>query len=364
MKPKLIIVGGFLGSGKTTLLLEASKRLTNKGYSVGLITNDQVSNLVDTRFLSNYNHNVTEVIGSCFCCNFNGFIKAVDSLIAKGAEIIFAEPVGSCTDLSATILQPLKDKYSHIELAPFTVLVDPLRVRMATKEGDNLYHEDVIYIFKLQMEEADYLVLNKIDIIKDEEKKQIMDMLKKIFPEVKIKALSAINGEGVDDWIDTIMSDKRSGLKIVNVDYDKYARGEAFLGWCNALISLEGDDVNWGKFTEDFMIQLQETFNRKKAEIAHIKMLIMDPDNRIGIANVTSLESKITSRDFESVKGNKVSAIFNARVQISPIELGEIITAQIRSVCKIYKIKKIDVLSLHCLMPGRPTPTWRYSSIV
>ncbi|MBM4165271.1 MAG: cobalamin synthesis protein P47K, partial [Lentisphaerae bacterium] len=129
MQTKLILVGGFLGSGKTTLLWEAARRLTGRGHSVGLVTNDQAPDLVDTAFLSRSGAGVQEVSGSCFCCNFGGFINAVKSLIDQQADIIIAEPVGSCTDLSATILQPVKDQHPAIDLAPLTVLADPGRVR-------------------------------------------------------------------------------------------------------------------------------------------------------------------------------------------------------------------------------------------
>ena len=45
------------------------------------------------------------------------------------SDVLLAEPVGSCTDLSATILQPLKDKFTRqFVLAPLSVLVDPERL--------------------------------------------------------------------------------------------------------------------------------------------------------------------------------------------------------------------------------------------
>ena len=58
------------GSGKTTLLLQAAKTLINRGYRVGLITNDQGQNLVDTQLASQNEIPVTEVAGGCFCCRF------------------------------------------------------------------------------------------------------------------------------------------------------------------------------------------------------------------------------------------------------------------------------------------------------
>ena len=74
---RLLFVGGFLGAGKTTLLAHASKRLSEAGHTVGMITNDQAAALVDTIFLSQNKKEVAEVSGSCFCCNFAGLVDAV-----------------------------------------------------------------------------------------------------------------------------------------------------------------------------------------------------------------------------------------------------------------------------------------------
>ena len=76
---RLILVGGFLGAGKTTLLWEAARRIAKSGKRIGLITNDQASELVDTAILSRNEVKVAEVSGSCFCCNFNGLIDSIEA---------------------------------------------------------------------------------------------------------------------------------------------------------------------------------------------------------------------------------------------------------------------------------------------
>ena len=45
----LAVLGGFLGSGKTTTLLRLARHYTAAGRSVGIVTNDQAENLVDSR---------------------------------------------------------------------------------------------------------------------------------------------------------------------------------------------------------------------------------------------------------------------------------------------------------------------------
>jgi len=76
---------------------------------------------------------VGEIAGGCFCCKFDDLVRTANSLIeAANPDIVMGEPVGSCTDLSATVLQPFKDTLAHqFDLAPFTVLIDPNRLRDA-----------------------------------------------------------------------------------------------------------------------------------------------------------------------------------------------------------------------------------------
>lgn len=147
---RLILVGGFLGAGKTTLLWETAVRLMNKGLRVGLITNDQAPELVDSELLKLSDLRVAEVSGSCFCCNFNGFTDAIKVIRAEAsADVIIAEPVGSCADLSATIMQPLKQYWNaELKISPLTVLADPNRLVSILNEGNGGVHPDAAYAVK------------------------------------------------------------------------------------------------------------------------------------------------------------------------------------------------------------------------
>lgn len=59
----LIIAGGFLGAGKTTLLWKTAQKLMSQGLRVGLITNDQAPELVDSKLLALNKLQVAEVSG-------------------------------------------------------------------------------------------------------------------------------------------------------------------------------------------------------------------------------------------------------------------------------------------------------------
>src|SRR5437867_13252236 len=128
-KARYIMIGGFLGAGKTTSVAQLAQRLSSQGHRVGLITNDQGSELVDTAILRSRGFATEEIPGGCFCCRFNSLVDAAHKLtVATRPDVFIAEPVGSCTDLVATVTYPLRRIYGdNFSIAPLSVLVDPVR---------------------------------------------------------------------------------------------------------------------------------------------------------------------------------------------------------------------------------------------
>src|SRR5262245_26325487 len=169
-KARYIMIGGFLGAGKTTAISKLARRLTEQGLRVGLITNDQGRELVDTKMLRAQGFATEEIPGGCFCCRFTSLVEASHKLTAATRPDVFiAEPVGSCTDLVATVTYPLRRIYGeHFTIAPLTVLVDPVRARrvFGLEQGGN-FSEKVTYIYKKQLEEADIIAISKCDLLDD-----------------------------------------------------------------------------------------------------------------------------------------------------------------------------------------------------
>ncbi|MCL2709954.1 MAG: hypothetical protein FWE95_03650 [Planctomycetaceae bacterium] len=353
MIEKLIHVGGFLGSGKTTLLAEAAKRLAKQGKAVGLVTNDQAPELVDTRLLTGIGKGVSELAGSCFCCNFNGYVDSIKSLIEKGATLIIAEPVGSCTDLSATIINPLKKHQPNWTLAPLTVLVDPKRLWEVLGGAKTAIDADALYIMELQLAEADRILVSKSDLLSDAEKQSAKTLLEQKYPGKKIDFISSKTGEGFDAWLSEIMNATDAGATIVPVDYDRYAHGEAVLGWLNATASITPCSCTDGKkLLTDVLTAFHSEIKKADWEVGHVKMSLNVGDKE-WVGNLTALNGSVDVRDTEPKSGDAMMTI-NARVQTSPGEL----EALVRDLCAKHNVT-ID--SLRCLMPGYPTPTHRFA---
>src|SRR5437899_2933783 len=194
---RYIMIGGFLGAGKTTAVGRLARQLSDQGCRVGLITNDQGRNLVDTALLRSQGFATEEIPGGCFCCRFNSLVEAAERLTARTRpEIFIAEPVGSCTDLAATVTYPLRRLYQdNFTVAPISVLVDPIRAQrvFGLQKGGN-FSAKVIYIYRKQIEEADIVVISKSDLMDDEQLKALRQAILKEFPGKEIVAVSARSG--------------------------------------------------------------------------------------------------------------------------------------------------------------------------
>lgn len=365
---RLILIGGFLGSGKTTLLWQAARELAARGMRVGLVTNDQAPGLVDTKLLESRGFAAEEVAGSCFCCNFLGLIQAARKVGARlDADVVLAEPVGSCADLSATILQPLKAVYDQeFTLSPFSVLADPVRLRELLTGTDRASHPNASYIVRKQLEEADVIVVNKVDELDAAARRQLEQLIEGAFPGRDVCWLSALQGTGVVEWLDGVLSGGDAGRRVVEVDYDRYADGEAVFGWLNAVVALtSGEDrVDWPGFCRDLLRVLQQACREAGAEVGHVKLLLSGPAGYC-VGNLTRTHGRISVQDSWQPRGDppgQAVMTLNARVVMAPAELERLVRGAFSAACG--EAVKADFRALASLSPGRPKPTYRYGDVV
>ena len=225
--PWIVLVGGFLGAGKTTLLVAAAKELERRGLRSAIVLNDQSEGLVDTDYAQANGIRSEEVTGGCFCCRFSDLMRMMGRLREHAPDVIFAEPVGSCTDIAATTLHPLREYSDAYRVAPFTVLVDPRRAEelLAGNADPNLS-----FLFRMQLEEADLVCFTKSEIYANVP----------ALPTTRtVRQISARTGQGVAAWLDEVLSGEISaGSTILDIDYGQYAQAEAALAWLNVQVKV------------------------------------------------------------------------------------------------------------------------------
>ncbi|MGA2228953.1 MAG: GTP-binding protein [Syntrophobacteraceae bacterium] len=361
---RLIFVGGFLGSGKTTALGAIARLLVRRGKKVGIITNDQSGNLTDTlvvrQMLDKLNVPVEEVVGGCFCCKFDELIDHVEKVLVHEPDILLGEPVGSCTDFVATVANPIKINYRDgFVFAPFSTMVDPDRVReLLLGETSTTFPEDVVYLFGKQLEEADFIVLNKIDQLSLEESYRIAELLRQRFPSKQVLALSALKGEGLETWVEQLITAQPgAGTVLAQIDYDRYAHAEAVLGWLNAAVKLTGKSpFNPAAMLENVILRIRDSLRPLKVGIGHIKLAATSQGRSIW-GNLTQLngEPSFSDRHLGDVPG--ATLLVNARVQMDPPDLEKVVRTAVAEAVATAGIEA-EFLDLQCFSPAYPNPPY------
>jgi len=358
------MIGGFLGAGKTTAVAALAQRLSAHGLRVGLITNDQGSELVDTAMLRARGFATEEIPGGCFCCRFDSLVDAAAKLTELSLpEVFIAEPVGSCTDLVATVTYPLRRMYGEeFAIAPLSVLIDPIRAEaiFGLSEGKR-FSEKVLYIYRKQLEEADLIVITKRELLSPDRLQRLTARLAREYPAAQVLDVSVRENQGLDAWFALLMDGEQRPRGTMQVDYEIYAEGEALLGWLNATVQLE---ANAPGFDSAEILRALATDIQGRlagAEIAHLKMTLSPAGGLGDIAAINLVRSdfvpELSLRLEEPVPSGQL--IINCRAEAAPELLRDAVRAAVSSLPGSFPGLTAALDHLEYFRPGKPQPTHR-----
>jgi Ni2+-binding GTPase involved in maturation of urease and hydrogenase len=363
---RFVLVGGFLGAGKTTTIARLARVYQQRGQKVGIVTNDQATDLVDSNLLRSQGFDVGEVAGACFCCNFNELTSTISKLeAAQKPDVVLAEPVGSCTDLVATVIQPILKLYGEkFSVAPYGVILKPVHGKKILKgEPGAGFSPKAAYIFTKQLEEADFLIINRIDELKPAEVEELARLLEKECPDRPILRLSALTGAGFEALVDMLDQQGLFGRRILDLDYDIYAEGEAELGWLNSSIRVTSSQaVELDKVLVGIVERLRAELDAAGAETAHLKVIGLD-EGAYGVANLISRDDPVTLSLPSRCRTTSADIVVNARVAIDPEELRRFVEEAVNQVCRQLGCTA-EFHQTQSFRPGRPVPTHRFAEPV
>ena len=333
---RFVMVGGFLGAGKTTTLARLARFYQDRGQKVGLVTNDQAQDLVDTNSLRSQGFSVEEVAGACFCCKFDDLVCKVEQLGTQGRpDVILAEPVGSCTDLVATVVQPLRDLYGQrFEVAPYAVLFKPSHgLKILRDESGAGFSPKAAYIFNKQLEEADAILVNRVDELKNDDLAEITRLVNERFPGTPVLPVSAKTGLGFEAVHALLDQSGQFGRKILDIDYDIYAEGEAELGWLNSSVRVAADrPFPLDDLLLEVVRKLRTALATQGAEVAHLKVIGL-ADGLFGVANLVSSGTEPELSLPSRATAIEADVIVNARVAVDPDVLDQEVRRVVESAC-------------------------------
>jgi Ni2+-binding GTPase involved in maturation of urease and hydrogenase len=322
---KLVLVGGFLGAGKTTWLLAAAARLQAMGKRTGLVLNDQGHELVDVHTARAAGFDTEQVDGGCFCCRLSDFVRAAKRL--PEADVILAEPVGSCADLVATVIRPLGRDFS---IAPLTVLAD-------RRPEDPL----LAYLFERQLAEADIVLLSKADLNPPMEG-------------IRGRPVSAVTSEGLDDWLETVLAGE-AGSRAVDIDYALYAKAEAALAWLDWHADLRlRAPLTPAAVAGPLLADLDEALTRAGARIAHLKVFDEAGGEYVKASICRNGDPPLVDGALDAPPAPRHDLVLNLRAEAAPEALDAVLDE-----CLARIPGRPHTLQRACFRPGAPVPEQR-----
>ena len=348
-RPTLAFVGGFLGAGKTTLILAGARELERRGLRVAVILNDQGGSLVDTRLAQSRGLDAGEITGGCFCCRFSALMEVLDALQARHPDVILAEPVGSCTDISATTLQPIRSVFPPAyRLAPFTVLVDPVRASELLQPGAD---SNLSFLFHKQIDEADLICLTKSDIYPD-----APDL-----PGARARRISAKTGQGVAAWLDELLSGKLPAAgRVLDIDYEQYARAEAALAWLNLEATLQLEiPRSPAMLIGPFLERLDARLVAANIPIVHLKAVDESPEGFLKAAMCANGQEPVVEGALLGSPTSRHQLLVNLRALGEPERVRRIVEAELHRLGG-----HLAGLRIACFQPAAPRPEYRMAQVV
>ena len=354
------LVGGFLGSGKTTAIIAAAKQLIAEGQRVGIVTNDQGKYLVDTGFFQLSDLPTVEVSGGCFCCNYDDLDARLDQLATSARpDVIFAESVGSCADLVATVIKPMLElRMLEFTPASLSVFTDSRLLRLRLLGEPMPFNEDVCYIFDKQIEESGLLVVNKIDLLTPQRYEDLNLLIAQHYPAKAVLFQNSLAPGSAANWLRRL-SKKGTGplpTRSLDIDYQRYGAGEARLAWLDQTLTIELAGRSGRQALQQLIEEFLAALQAQPAAIGHVKFLAQSSGGGSCKLSFPTLPETGWQERIPDLPGERIDLLINARVEMEADALQALFAA-------VLQRSGLDIHSegSQSFHPGQPNPTHRIS---
>ena len=201
---RLCIIGGFLGSGKTTVVLQILQYIIahkkEMGSKIVVLENEVGKVSVDDQLIASTGVRVKTMLAGCVCCTMSGELIANLQYVQEkfAPDLVILETTGMAYPYKVQEL--LGEKYPK-DICQLVCVVDAKRwERFQNAPPLKQFSEE-------QLIKADFILINKCDLITEEEKERIKKGIYKLNCTAEIFALSAKEKIKEDIWKRILMNE-------------------------------------------------------------------------------------------------------------------------------------------------------------
>jgi G3E family GTPase len=176
----VLVIGGFLGAGKTTLLNYILSE--NHGIRAGVLVNDFGAINIDAKLVVGVDGDTVSLANGCVCCSIReDLLKACMSMVLRSHPpdllIIETSGVSEPFQVANTFLQP--------EIEGLMALDSVLTI-VDADQFPGLMRGEMGALARKQVQDADMIVLNKVDLVDARELATVKLQLQKLVPRLRI----------------------------------------------------------------------------------------------------------------------------------------------------------------------------------
>ncbi|MFK9090759.1 CobW family GTP-binding protein [Bacillus salipaludis] len=170
----VVILSGFLGSGKTTLLVNLLTESKKHSFNYAVLINERGKVDVDGLLVSKSfdSEKIASLLDGCICCSKKSEIShSIDVLLQKNPDVIFIELTGVANPEEVANTLNEREIIAKVELKSIITVIDAeflLDVHSSTFK-ETMFH---------QLECANHIVVNKIDLVKPSAVDEIRKVVK------------------------------------------------------------------------------------------------------------------------------------------------------------------------------------------
>ncbi|HXZ23735.1 MAG TPA: GTP-binding protein [Methanomassiliicoccales archaeon] len=354
---RFVVLGGYLGAGKTRLATTLARYLKEThGKSVAIITNDQGNVLVDTEYVRNAGFDVREILGGCFCSNLPEFVKNARSLVQMGRpDVIIAEPIGTSTNILASVLVPLRTMHpGEFDVAPLMVVVDGTSAKKLLDKSLAVGPSRKLIPVQ-QAHDAEMILVSKADLMAHSGVEEVICVINNEVPSAEIIPYSSVTMENIDKIATAVLSSRSSTKVPMAVDNRFFAMEKASMGWFNASAGIAtAGKLDLYAYITEILRGVAVRFGT--GAVAHVKVMVESEKVAVKMSLVQD------SLQTDGIKGGRFlegegRIVMNARISATPEELERSLLEELQRSSSSVGVRLVD-LKHASLRPRGETPSF------